>query len=142
MKDKEVPQDDANMLQGKFKEPVYSLDESGNYITVKSVGWAPKNEIMQQAWDNINEKVDQVREKVLNGELSLLAYYMEKNIMDAPLLAKYMGFWTWTVKKHLKPRHFNRLSDEIISRYAEILNITPQHLKSMELLSKEGRKNE
>jgi hypothetical protein len=129
MKHKEVPQDDANMLQGKFKEPVYSLDENGNYTTVKSVGWAPKNAIMQQAWDNINEKVEQTRQKVLNGELSPLAFFMEKNMMDTKLLAQYMGFWGWTVKKHLKPKHFNKLSDDIISKYAEILNIATEELK-------------
>ena len=131
MKDKEVPQDDANMLQGKFKEPVYSLDESGNYTTVKSVGWAPKNAIMQQAWDNINEKVEQTKQKVINGELSPLAYFMEKNMMDTKLLAQYMGFWNWTVKKHLKPKHFNKLSDEIVAKYSETLNITPEELKDI-----------
>lgn len=130
MRDKEVPQDDANMLQGKLKEPVYSLDEKGNYTTVKSVGWAPKNAVMQQAWDNINEKVEQVRQKVENGELSPLAYFMEKNIMDYKLLAKYMGFWSWTVKKHLKPKHFQKLSDETINKYAENLDITPEELKN------------
>lgn len=141
MKDKEVPQDDANMLQGKFREPVYSIDEKGNYIIVKSVGWNPKNEVMQQAWDNINEKVEQVRQKVLKGELSPLAYYMEKNIMDAGLLAKYMGFWKWTVLKHLKPRYFNKLNEEIISKYAEILDIKPESLKSLKDIKKEGNNN-
>lgn len=48
MKSKDVPQDDANMLQGKFKEPVYSLDENGNYVVVPSVGWDPKNAVMQE----------------------------------------------------------------------------------------------
>jgi len=138
MKDKEVPQDDANMLQGKFKEPVYSLDESGNYTTVKSVGWAPKNAVMQQAWDNINEKVELTRQKVISGELSPLAYFMEKNMMDTKLLAQYMGFWNWTVKKHLKPKNFNKLSDEIISKYADVLDITPEELKDSKLKKKEG----
>lgn len=138
MKDKEVPQDDANMLQGKFKEPVYSLDESGNYTTVKSVGWAPKNAVMQQAWDNINEKVEQTRQKVINGELSPLAYFMEKNMMDTKLLAQYMGFWNWTVKKHLKPKNFNKLNDEIISKYAEVLDVTPEELKEFKLTKKEN----
>ncbi|HEY9113494.1 MAG TPA: hypothetical protein VIN10_02265 [Bacteroidales bacterium] len=138
MKDKEVPQDDANMLQGKFKEPVYSLDESGNYTTVKSVGWAPKNAVMQQAWDNINEKVEQTRQKVIRGELSPLAYFMEKNMMDTKLLAQYMGFWNLTVKKHLKPKNFYKLSEEIISKYADVLDITPEELKDSKLKKKEG----
>jgi len=136
MKDKEVPQDDANMLQGKFREPVYSLDEDGNYTTVKSVGWDPKNAVMQQAWDNINEKVEETKQKVIDGKLSPIAFYMEKNIMDIGLLSKYMGLWKWTVKRHLKPKHFNKLSEKLIIQYADIFNITPRQLKDINALKK------
>ena len=65
MKTKDVPQDDANMLQGILREPVYSLDEDGNYTTVRSVGWAPKNAVIQHAWDEINERVETVKQKVM-----------------------------------------------------------------------------
>lgn len=136
MKDKEVPQDDANMLQGKLREPVYSLDENGNYTIIKSVGWAPKNAVMQQAWDNINERVEDVRQKVLHGELSPLAFFMEKNMMDSKLLAQYMGFWNWTVKKHLKPKYFKKLSEETIIRYCDVLNITPKELNNINQVKK------
>jgi len=134
MKKKEVPQDDANMMQGKFREPVYSLDEDGNYTTVKSVGWGPKNAVMQQAWDNINEKVEETKQKVIDGQLSPIAYYMEKNIMDVALLSKYMGLWKWTVKKHLKPKHFNKLSEDLLVQYADIFNITTGQLKDINAL--------
>ena len=134
MKSKEVPQDNANMMRGKFREPVYSLDENGNYTTVRSVGWDPKNAVMQQAWDNINEKVEEIRIKVINGKLSPIAYYMEKNIMDIGLLSKYMGIRRWTAKKHLKPKHFNKLSTQLISQYADIFNISPKQLTDIEVL--------
>jgi len=49
MKDNEVPQDDANMMEGKFREPWDALDEDGKYTTVRSVGWDPKNVVMQDA---------------------------------------------------------------------------------------------
>lgn len=130
MKSKDVPQDDADMMRGVFREPVYSLDKDGNYTTVKSVGWNPKNEVMQEAWDVINEKVEDVRQKVINGDLSPIAYYLEKNIMDVGLLAKYMGLWKWTVKKHLKPKNFNKLSDNILEKYAKVFDITKEDLVS------------
>ena len=136
MKDKEVPQDDANMMRGKFREPVYSLDKDGNYTVVKSVGWDPKNAVMQQAWDNINEKVEETRKKVLNGQLSPIAYYMEKNIMDIGLLAKYMGVWRWTVKKHMKPKHFKKLTGEQLAQYAEIFNISVKQLTDTNAITK------
>ena len=137
MKAKEVPQDDADMMRGKFREPVYSVDENGKYTTVRSVGWDPKNAVMQQAWDNINEKVEDIRRKVILGELSPIAYYMEKQIMDTGLLAKYMGLWRWKVKKHLKPKYFNQLSDDLLQRYAEIFDLTAAELKNIDKIKSE-----
>ena len=133
MKSKDVPQDDANMMQGKFREPVYSLDKDGNYTTVKSVGWNPKNEVMQEAWDVANEKIEDVKQKVIVGKLSPIAYYIEKNLMDVSLLANYMGLWRWTVKKHLKPKNFKKLSDEVLEKYAEVFDITKEELTAKNL---------
>ena len=137
MKNKEVPQDDANMMRGKFREPVYSLDENGNYTVVKSVGWDPKNAVMQQAWDNINEKVEQVRQGVLAGQLSPIAYYMEKNIMDVSLLAKYIGIWKWKAKRHLKQKHFIKLDQTLLSKYADVFNLSVEELTDIERIRKE-----
>ena len=137
MKAKDVPQDDANMLQGKLREPIYSLDENGNYTTVQSVGWNPKNEVMKEAWDQVNEKVENARNKVLSGELSPLAYYIEKNIMDSGLVANYMGMWRWTVKRHLKPKIFARLKEETLEKYARVFNITKEQLIETNLLKLE-----
>ncbi len=134
MKTKDVPQDDANMMQGKFREPVYSLDKDGNYTTVRSVGWDPKNAVMQEAWDVVNDKIEIARQAVLSGKLSPIAYYIEKNIMDTGLVAKYMGIWKWTVKKHLKPRNFAKLSDEVLEKYAKIFSISKDDLIDIELL--------
>ncbi|MFA5418651.1 MAG: hypothetical protein WC341_09350 [Bacteroidales bacterium] len=137
MKAKDVPQDDANMLQGKLREPIYSLDENGNYTTVQSVGWNPKNEVMKEAWDQVNEKVEHARSRVLSGELSPLAYYIEKNIMDIGLVAKYMGIWRWTVKRHLKPKVFARLKEETLEKYARVFNITKEQFIDTNLLKSE-----
>lgn len=137
MKSKDVPQDDANMMQGKFREPVYSLDKDGNYTTVKSVGWDPKNEVMQEAWDVVNEKTEEVKQKVISGELSPIAYYLEKNLMDVSLLANYMGLWKWTVKKHLKPKKFKNLNDEVLNKYAKVFDITKEKLINIENLGGE-----
>lgn len=135
MKTKDVPQDDANMLQGKFKEPIYSLDEEGNFITVPSVGWDPKNAVMQEAWDNVNEKIEQARRGVLSGKLSPIAYYIEKNIMDTGLVAKYMGIWRWKVKKHLKPHNFAKLSDDMLEKYAKVFSISKDELVDVDKLN-------
>jgi len=134
MNTNDVPQDDANMLQGKFREPVYSLDKDGNYTTVQSVGWDPKNAVMQEAWDSVNEKIEKTKQEVLSGSLSPIAYYMEKNIMDIGLVAKYMGMWKWTVKKHLKPRNFDKLNDETLEKYAKVFSISKEKFVDISIL--------
>ncbi len=132
MKAKDVPQDDANMMQGKWKDPIYTLDKDGNYTTSYSLGWDTKNAVMLHAWEEINDRVEIVRQKVVAGELSPLAYYLEKNIMDVGLLAKYVGKWKWTVKRHLKPGCFKKLSDEMLEKYAREFKLTKEELKDID----------
>jgi hypothetical protein len=134
MKKEEVPQDDANMLEGKLKEPCYAVDEEGKYTTVASVGWEPKNIIMQQAWDAVHEKVEDIRKKVEQGELSPIAYYMEKQLMDLGVLAGYTGYFRWTVKRHLKMKNFLKLKDHQLQKYADAFDLDLQILKNKELL--------
>ncbi len=136
MKAKDVPQDNANMFQGKLREPIYSLDKDGNYTTVPSVGWAPKNAVMQEAWDNVNEKIEQTKQDVIAGKLSPIAYYIEKNIMDVGLLASYMHMRKWTIKRHLKPKNFAKLSDDVLEQYATVFTINKEELTDIEILKK------
>jgi hypothetical protein len=54
---------------------------------------------------------------------------MNKHMMDVRVLAQYVGFTRWRVKRHLKPREFNKLDDETLKRYASVFNITIEQLK-------------
>ena len=65
-----MPQDDANILEGKLKVLKYAVDSDGSYTKVKTVGWEPENIVLNQAWDEINEKVALVRDQVKAGKLS------------------------------------------------------------------------
>jgi hypothetical protein len=128
MKKKEVPQDEG-LMEGRFEDLNYALDENGNYVTVLSKGWAPKNEAMLQAWDLIHEKTEQVRQDVLAGKISPIAFFMEKNIMSLKLLADYVELPKRKVRKHLKPEKFTQLEDDILQRYADTFEITLEQLK-------------
>jgi hypothetical protein len=136
LKKKEVPQDNEGLHEGKFRDLCYAVDEDGNYVTVLSTGWAPKNAAMQQAWEEIHEKVELIRQKVLAGELSMLAYYMEKNIMNLKLLAQYTGIPKRKLKKHMNPQKFQALEREILEKYAEVFNITIEELTNISGLEK------
>lgn len=119
MKANEVPQDDANIFEGKTKDIQYALDENGNYTVVKSLGWTPKNEVMQHAWDVEIERINEARELVLNKEKSPIYFHMINNLMDIKLLAAYTGFNRFSTKRHMKPSVFEKLSGEKIKKYLE-----------------------
>jgi hypothetical protein len=119
MKIDEVPQDDANLFEGKTHDVSYALDENGKYTTVKSVGWDPKNTAMLQAWDYEKAKIDKAREEVKQGKKSPLYYHMRKNLMDLKILSLYSGFSKFRIKRHFKPAVFKKLSEKKIARYLE-----------------------
>jgi hypothetical protein len=130
-KDK-VPQDDANMLEGKFKVLKYAVDKDGKYTTVKSVGWEPENVALEKAWDVVNKEIAEAKEKVLKGELSPLGYHMAKNMMDEKLLSKYAGLSVGKIRDHLKPVVFASLNPEIIQTYAHVFKIDPGDIMKVE----------
>jgi hypothetical protein len=118
MKINEVPQDDANLFEGKTHELQYAIDENGKYTTIKSVGWDTKNFILQQAWEIENEKIEQALELVQKGEKSPIYYFLYKCLMDIKILSLYTGFSRFRIRKHFKPKHFNRLTPEQLDKYA------------------------
>jgi len=128
----EVPQDDEGILKaGKTREVCYATDANGNYTQVLSLGWKPKYDAMRQAWEQVNEKTEEIRIQVLQGKLSSIAYYLEKNLMTPALLAQYTGFARWRVKRHLKPAVFKKLKLEVLQKYAEVFNLSVEELKQV-----------
>lgn len=134
MKKKEVPQDNEGLHEDKFRDLCYATDEDGKYVAVLSTGWTPKNAAMKQAWEEINAKVEKTRNLVLQGEKSILAYHMEKNIMEVKLLSQYTGIPRRKIRKHMKPEVFSKLNTEILQRYAEALNISVEELTDIKQL--------
>ena len=128
MKKNEVPQDDDGLQQGKFRDVCYVVDENGNYTTELSTGWSPKNEALKQAWEQVNEQVEEARQDVISGKRSILAWHMEKNIMAIKLLSNYTGISRRKIKKHLKPDVFSGLDKPVLQKYAEAFNITVDEL--------------
>jgi len=136
MKKNEVPQDDEGLQEGKFRDMCYAVDEEGNYTTVLSTGWSPKNAALKQAWEEVNDNVEDAKQDVLNGKRSILAWHMEKNIMAVKLLSQYTGIPRRKIRKHLKPAVFQQLKGETLQKYAEVFNITVEELTDLNALKK------
>lgn len=131
MKKDDVPQDEG-ALQGKTRDLYYVLDENGNYVSALSTGWEPKNVVIQQAWDVINESVEEAKSKVLANEASTLTYHMEKNQMDTKLLAQYTGFSKSKIKEHMKFNGLSNVNEADLSKYAEAFRISIEQLLKLD----------
>jgi hypothetical protein len=127
MEKKDVPMDGSKY--GDLAHKYYVPDENGDYVKVVSSGWEPLNIASDNFWESFNEDLAGLVERVKKGELSPLAYHMNKHLMDAKTLAQFVGLSKWRVKRHLKPRGFNSLDNEALKRYASVFNITVEQLK-------------
>ena len=131
MKVKEVPQDSKFFKNTVIRYIDYAVDDDGSYTPVISEGWEVKNDALDLTWDNIRENCEEIREQVLAEKISPLAYHLEKNIMDISLFAKYTGQSKRAIKKHLNPKAFKELDDKILRKYAEVLRISVEELKTV-----------
>jgi hypothetical protein len=130
MKKEDVPQDLSSL--GKItKEVCFATDSSGKYVTELSRGWDVKINALDVAWKDIEDRVAAARQKVLNKEASPILFFMERRLMDTGIVAAYTGFWTWQIKRHMKPYAFNKLSDKKLKRYADAFNVSVEDLKTM-----------
>ncbi|MFS4466575.1 hypothetical protein [Maribacter sp. 2210JD10-5] len=131
MKKEEVPQDKSNLTDANLREMVYAVDENGEYTTALSSGWDPKTIALDNAIKDIEERTEEAKRKVLANETSPIEYYMELNKMDLPVLASYIGFWQWRVKRHFKPSVFKKLKHKTLAKYADVFNISIEQLKNI-----------
>lgn len=129
MKKKDLPQD-KSALENFTREVHYVKNEDNKYDTALSEGWEVKKQALENAWDDFNDKIEAARKAVKEGTKSPLFYFMEKAVMDVNILAAYSGQWKITVKKHFKPRAFQKLSDKKLHKYAAVFDITVDELKN------------
>ncbi|MDQ3048907.1 MAG: hypothetical protein M3R27_15260 [Bacteroidota bacterium] len=129
MKKKDLPQD-KSALENVTRELCYVKNEDGKYTTGLSSGWDVKKDALDNAWDDIRQRVDEARLAVKNGAQSPVFYFMELRLMDLPVLAGYTGFWKFNIKRHMKPEVFKSLSDKKLAIYAKAFEITVDELKN------------
>jgi len=130
MKKEEIPQD-PGALNRLTKELSYAVDDKGNYTTALSAGWEVKNTALDVAWTDVEKRINDAKQKVLNGEASPLLYYMELKLMDPAIVASYTGFWKWQIKRHMKPGVFKKLSENKLKKYADVFEVTVDELKNL-----------
>lgn len=129
MKKENVPQDKSS-LENFTREVCYVKNKDGKYETELSTGWETKAVALDNAWEEINRRTEEAKKDCQEGKVSPVAYYLELRLMDIPVLAGYTGFFSWQIKRHMKPQVFKKLSDKKLQKYATAFDITIDELKN------------
>ena len=129
MKKENLPQDKSS-LEKMTRELCYVKNEDGKYTTGLSTGWDVKSDALDNAWDDIHERVKEAALAVKNGEKSPVFYFMELRLMDLQLLSGYTGFWKFNIKRHFDSKTFQSLSEKKLSIYAKAFDVSVEELKN------------
>jgi hypothetical protein len=78
-------------------------------------------------------ELEAIRQQVLDGKLSPLAFHIQTNLFSVKLLSSYSGIPKRRIKKHLKPDNFNQLDEETLNKYAAVFEITVEELKEISI---------
>jgi hypothetical protein len=132
MRKDEVPQDQDNLNEGKLTKLYYATDTDGHYTQQNSIGSEVETVVMRQAWEVVNEQVQEALEKVRKNEASPILYFKEKNIMTWAIVAGYVSTFSFICWLHSKPFFFKRLSDKMLEKYAYAFRISIEDLKNFE----------
>lgn len=132
MKKKDLPQDEG-ALKNFTREVCYIKNDEGKYETELSKGWEVKAVALDNMWEEIKRRTEEAKQKVLNGEVSPVLYFLELKLMDIPVLAGYTGFRSWQIKRHMKPKVFKKLSDKKLKIYADVFEVSLEDFKNFNI---------
>lgn len=126
--DSRIPQEKNSALNGERKV-MYAKGESGKYETHKYSSNAEEFATKTAVYEyELLEK--ESLQRIKEGISSPIEYFMYKNRMDIPTLSGFVGMFSFRVKRHLKMRHFKKLNDNILQKYADAFGISLEELKS------------
>ena len=76
------------------------------------------------------ELAEQAKERVKNNESSPLEYFMYKACLDPDGLATFGAIPKRKVKKHLTPRGYEKIKDDMLEWYAHVLHTDVETIKN------------
>ncbi len=125
-----VPQDHSSTYEGLSKL-LYAMDENGKYVGVRSTGWEAESFSTELAVAEMNNQRDDAWKRAREGKTSALEYHMYRKRMDLDTLVMITGLWRWRVHRHFKPSIYAKLSEKVLSRYADALGVSIVELRQL-----------
>jgi hypothetical protein len=132
MKKENVPQDLLYYKDSVVSDITYAVDENGQYVVAVSEGWSVKNDAVGAVWEDLREQCEEIRQQVLAGKVSPLAYHIKKSLLDVKMLSAYSGVSKWKIRRHLKYDKFMKLDEKTLQKYAYVMHLTIDELKRVD----------
>jgi transcriptional regulator with XRE-family HTH domain len=101
---------------------IYAEKSDGSFSPVQTGSYITKNFIADFYEMTVNLH-NSLIEKLKNREISPIYFYMTIEELTISELASRVGMSKFSVKKHIDPKGFQKLSVSKLKRYAEVLNI-------------------
>lgn len=130
MKINEVPQDGPEDNEFDSTLLKYAVDDNGNFVPTASNGWEDSHSSIKTIKEEFRELAEEALEKIKKNKTSPVEYFMYKSLMDIDILSSMVSFSKRKVKKHMDPKVFEKLSDEILSEYAALFLIDVETIKN------------
>ena len=113
----------------KFEQEqmVYVEREDGSYGAITTGSYVSKH-YLDDYFDKRRDLEARLRSQLLAGEISPVAYHMERQGMTPADLADRTGLSTRAVKKHMRAEPFGKVKLSEALRYAEVFDIPLAHL--------------
>jgi hypothetical protein len=125
-----VPQDNAASYAG-LRKLLYAVDRDGKYIGVPSTGWEAEAFATQTAVSELDRLRRDAWQRARDGQTSALEFHMYANRMEPDTLSATTGIWRWRIRRHFDPQRFAKLSESMLTRYAEAMGITVEQLRAV-----------
>ena len=123
-----VPQDNSPTYAG-LRKLLYAVDASGKYTGVPSTGWEVESYATEAAVSELDRLRIDAWQRARDGKTSALEYHMYANRMEPDTLSATAGIWRWRVRRHFDPQRFAKLSDRVLTRYAQAMGISVGQLR-------------
>lgn len=131
MREIDIPQENNSTLNGQRKV-MYGTNKSGEFERVNYASSVEEFATIT-AVQEYKELEKECLEEIKNDISSPIKYFMYKNRMDLPTLSSVVSMFSFRVKRHLKMKHFKKLNDKILQKYALAFNINIEELKDFKI---------
>jgi len=101
---------------------LYVEKEDGKYEAIQTGSFISAN-YLDDYFFKRNNLEKELQEKIETGVINAIEYYMVLEDLTVSELAARAGMMKWTVRKHLKPGNYSKISDTALKKYSVVFNV-------------------